>query len=74
MHSLLDEGFIMQKAGVTSFHHQGVFIGVSRTSTDLERSVWQHVVAGRQVGVASTDFLHQVRLLLMKTRGNQGSG
>jgi hypothetical protein len=44
------------------FHHEGVFIGVNGTSTDLERSVWHQVVAGRPShmnsrpgGAASTD-------------------
>jgi hypothetical protein len=46
-----------------SFHREGVFIGLSGTSTDLERSVWHQVVAGRPshvadrpVGTASTDL------------------
>jgi hypothetical protein len=44
------------------FHHEGVFIGVNGTSTDLERSVWHQVVpsrpshvADRLGGAASTD-------------------
>jgi hypothetical protein len=48
-----------------NFHHEEVFIGVNRTSTDLERSVWRQVVAGRLGGVASTDFLHRLGLLLL---------
>jgi hypothetical protein len=31
---------------VSTFTMRGVFIGVNGTSTDLERSVWCHVVAG----------------------------
>jgi hypothetical protein len=54
------------------FHHEGVFIGVNGTSTDLERSVRCQVVADRpshvvgRPGVAvSTDFLHRLGLLLL---------
>jgi hypothetical protein len=50
----------------------GVFIGVNGTSTDLERLVWHQVVAdwlghvaGRPGGAASTEFLHQLELLLL---------
>jgi hypothetical protein len=58
------------------FHHRGVFIGLwgGGSSTDLEKSVWHHVVAGRPShvadrlgGAASTDFLHRLGLLLMYT-------
>jgi hypothetical protein len=34
------------------FHREGVFIGVNGISTDLERSVWRQVVAGRPSHVA----------------------
>jgi hypothetical protein len=51
------------------FHRKGVFIGVNGTSTDLERSLWHQVVAGRPSrmagragGAASTDFLHRLGL------------
>jgi hypothetical protein len=44
---------------------RGIFIGVNGTSTDLERSVWHQVVAGRTSGAASTDLLHQLGLLLL---------
>jgi hypothetical protein len=44
---------------------RGVFIGVNVTSTDLERSVWHQVVAGRLGGVTCTDFLHQLKVLLL---------
>jgi hypothetical protein len=51
---------------------RGVFIGVNGTSTHLERSVWHQVVvrrpshmAGRLGGVASTNFLHRLRLHLL---------
>jgi hypothetical protein len=44
---------------------RGVFIGVNGTYTDMGRSVWRQVVAGRPShvagrsgGVASIDFLH----------------
>jgi hypothetical protein len=51
------------KCGVcVDFHHEGVFIGVNGTSSDLEMSVWCQVVpgrpshlAGRSRGAASTD-------------------
>jgi hypothetical protein len=45
---------------------------VNGTSTDLEKLVWCQVVAGRAShmagrpsGAASTDFLHQLGLLLL---------
>jgi hypothetical protein len=65
-----------------TFTMRGVFIGVNGTSTDLERSVWCQVVAGRPSHVdgrpgaaASSDFLHRLGLLrLVLTRGNQGLG
>jgi hypothetical protein len=45
-----------------NIQHEGVFIGVNGTSTDLGRSVWHQVVggrpshlAGRPGGVSSTD-------------------
>jgi hypothetical protein len=54
------------------FHYEGVFIRVNETFTDLERSVWHHVVAGQPShvadwpgGVVSTDFLHRLSLLLL---------
>jgi hypothetical protein len=60
------------KIRVLHFHREGVFIGVSGTSTGLERSVWRQVVARRPShvadrpgGVASTNFLHRFRLLLL---------
>jgi hypothetical protein len=37
---------------VSTFTVRGVFIGVNWTSTDLERSVWVQVVAGRSSHVA----------------------
>jgi hypothetical protein len=47
---------------VSIFTMSGVFIGVNGTSTDLEKSVWGQVVAGRRShvtgrlsGVASID-------------------
>jgi hypothetical protein len=57
---------------VSTFIVRGVFIGVNGTSTDLEKSIW-HLVkarwpsheAGRLGGAASTDFLHQLGLLLL---------
>jgi hypothetical protein len=41
-----------------NFHRRGggVFIDANGTSTDLERSVWRQVEAGRPGGAASTDF------------------
>jgi hypothetical protein len=42
-----------------------VFIGLWGRSTNLEKSVWHHVVAGRPGGVASTNFLHHHGLLLL---------
>jgi hypothetical protein len=60
------------KVWYLDFHHEGVFIGVNETSTNLERSIWCHVVAGqpshvagRLGGAASTNFLHRLGLLLM---------
>jgi hypothetical protein len=63
------------KCGVcVDFHREGggVFIGVNGTSTDLEKLIWWQVVAGRPShmagrlsGVASTDFLYQLELLLL---------
>jgi hypothetical protein len=57
---------------VSTFTMRGVFIGVNGTTTDMEKSVWCQVVAGRQShvadwlsGVASTDFLHRLGLLLL---------
>jgi hypothetical protein len=57
---------------VLTFTLRGVFIGVNGTSTDLERSVWRWVVAGRPshmadcLGVAaSSDFLHRLGLVLL---------
>jgi hypothetical protein len=54
------------------FHREGVFIGVNGTSTDLEKLIWCQVVAGwpshvasRPSGAASTNFLHQLGLLLL---------
>jgi hypothetical protein len=43
----------------------GVFIGSWGSSTDLEKSGWHHMVAGQSVGVASTNFLHRLGLLLL---------
>jgi hypothetical protein len=47
---------------MSTFTIRGVFIGVNGTSTNMERSVWHQVVAGRPSlvagqsgGVASTD-------------------
>jgi hypothetical protein len=64
------------------FHYEGGIYRVNGTSTDLERAVWLQVVAGGPCHVtgrlgraASTDFLHQLGLLLLVlTRGNQGLG
>jgi hypothetical protein len=53
------------ECGVWTFITMEVFIGVNRTTTDLERSVWRQVVAGRPGGVASTDFLHRLGLPLL---------
>jgi hypothetical protein len=61
------------KCGVCShFHHRGVFIGSWWSSTNLEKSVWRQVVAGRPShvagrlgGAASTDFLHRPCLLFL---------
>jgi hypothetical protein len=57
---------------VSSFPPYGVFIGLWGSSTDLEKSVWRQVVAGRPShmtgrlgGVASTNFLHHLGFLLM---------
>jgi hypothetical protein len=53
------------------FYHRGVFMGPWGSSTNLEKSVWCQVVAGRPSHVAdrpggadSTDFLHPLGLLL----------
>jgi hypothetical protein len=43
----------MSRVSCVDFHCEGVFIGVNETSTDLERSVWHQVVAGRPSHVAS---------------------
>jgi hypothetical protein len=59
------------------FHHEGAFIGVNETSTDLERSVWCQVVADwpshvadRSSGAASTDsgFSSSCRCVATKAR------
>jgi hypothetical protein len=59
------------------FHHEEVFIGVNGTSTELERSVWCHVEAGRpshmtgRLGrAASTDsaFSSSCRCVATKAR------
>jgi hypothetical protein len=57
---------------VLSFTVRVVLIGVNETSTDLERSVWRQVeagrlshMAGRPSGAVSTNFLHQFGLLLL---------
>jgi hypothetical protein len=47
------------------FHRRGVFIGPWGSFTDLEKSVWHLVLAGRSGGVASTDFLHRIGLLIL---------
>jgi hypothetical protein len=54
------------------FHHRGVFIGPWGSSTNLDKLVWCVVVAGRPThvagrpgGVASTDFLHRLGVLLL---------
>jgi hypothetical protein len=38
---------IICRVWCVDFHYEGAFIGVNGTSTDLERSVWHQVVAGR---------------------------
>jgi hypothetical protein len=65
------------KCGVSPhFHHRGVLIGPWGSSTDLEKSVWHQVVAcrpshmtGRPGGVASTNFLHRLGLLVLEAAG-----
>jgi hypothetical protein len=42
-----------------------VFIGPWGSSTELEKSVWCQVVAGRLAKAASIDFLHRPGLLLL---------
>jgi hypothetical protein len=56
-----------------NFHYEGVSIGVNGTATDSERLVWLQVEAGRSShvvgrpgGAASTDFLHQLSILLLE--------
>jgi hypothetical protein len=64
--------FLCNGVCVSTFTVKGVFIGVSGTSTDLERSVWRQVVADRTShvasrpgGAASTDFSHCLGLPLL---------
>jgi hypothetical protein len=62
---------------VSNFTMRGVFIGVNGTSTDLERSVWCQVMAGRPShmagwpgGAASTDsgFSSSCRCVVTKVQ------
>jgi hypothetical protein len=62
---------------VSTFTVRGVFIGVNRTTTDLEKSVWCQVVIGRPShvagqlgGAASTDsgFSSSCRCMATKAR------